>query len=182
MTPRNRDAEARDEVLYAFHLAYERPTAAQITEWTRRYPQFADDLRAHAAVARDWEARTDAPAAEPDQTMLSRGHSRVLNALHNAAAAAAKQPAAAEPCQSFQQMMSARGTDVPRLVAPGAEGGPGRRLCRRVLLPRGLAAERIHPARQAAQPDRAGAGVAGLPGPESVRPRPSAAAAAGGAG
>ena len=46
--------------------------------------------------------------------MLSRGHSRVLNAIHNAeAAAAAKTPS--EPCLSFQQMMAERKTDVPRL-------------------------------------------------------------------
>jgi hypothetical protein len=47
----------RDDALWAFHLACERPTAEQITDWTRRYPQFAEDIRAHAAVARDWAAR-----------------------------------------------------------------------------------------------------------------------------
>jgi hypothetical protein len=46
----------RDEVLFTFHEAYERPTAENIIEWTRRYPQFADDIRAHAAVAWDWAA------------------------------------------------------------------------------------------------------------------------------
>ena len=45
--------------------------------------------------------------------MLARGHSRVLNALYNAEAAA---KAAAEPCESFHQIMARRGTDVPRLA------------------------------------------------------------------
>ena len=45
--------------------------------------------------------------------MLARGHSRVLNALYNAEVAA---KAAAEPCESFHQVMARRGTDVPRLA------------------------------------------------------------------
>lgn len=43
----------RDEVLFAFHQACERPTAEQIIEWTQRYPPFADDIRDHAAVRLD---------------------------------------------------------------------------------------------------------------------------------
>jgi hypothetical protein len=115
MTAQNNNNDARDEVLYAFHLASERPTAAQIVEWTARYPQFADDIRAHAAVARDWDATTAAPALTPDENMLSRGHSRILNALHDAAVAASTK-VQAETCQSFQQIVAARGTDVPRLA------------------------------------------------------------------
>ena len=103
----------RDEVLFAFHQACEHPTADQIVEWTRRYPAFADDIRAHAAVALDWAARKDGPSAVPDEAMLARGHSRVLNALFNAEVAA---NTAAEPAPSFQQLMAERGTDVPRLA------------------------------------------------------------------
>ena len=105
--------DMRDEVLSAFHQACEHPTVDQIIEWTRRYPEFADDIRSHAAVALDWAARKGGPVAEPDASMLARGHSRVLNALYNAEVAA---KAAAEPCQSFQQMMAQSGTDVPRLA------------------------------------------------------------------
>jgi hypothetical protein len=115
MTAQNENTDARDEVLYAFHLACERPTAAQIIEWTTRYPQFADDIRAHAAIARDWEATRAVPALKPDANMLSRGQSRILNALHNAAVTVPAK-AQTEPCQSFQQIMAARGTDVPRLA------------------------------------------------------------------
>lgn len=115
MTTQNNHNDTRDEVLFAFHQACERPTAAQIIEWTHRYPQLADDIRAHAAVARDWEARKDASVAEPDAGMLDRGYSRVLNALYNAAVAATA-TGSTDTCQSFQQMMAASGTDVPRLA------------------------------------------------------------------
>jgi hypothetical protein len=110
-TPKPKDT--RDEVLFAFHEACEQPSAEDIIEWTRRYPQFADDIREHATVARDWAARKGLPAMEPDETMLARGHSRVLNVLYNAEVAA---KAAGEPCESFQQIMAERGTDVPRLA------------------------------------------------------------------
>jgi hypothetical protein len=63
----------RDEVLFAFHEAFERPTAADIIEWTKRYPQFADDIRAHAAIAWDWAtSRTEAeqPIDEVTRTLL----------------------------------------------------------------------------------------------------------------
>lgn len=115
MTTQNDRQETRDEVLYAFHLACKRPTAEQILDWTNRYPQFSDDLRAHAAIARDWAAQEEAPVVEPDATMLTRGHSRVLNAIHNAEAAAAAETTA-ELSRSFQQMAAARGTNVPQLA------------------------------------------------------------------
>ena len=105
--------DTRDEVLFAFHQAYEHPTTEQIIEWIRRYPQFAEDIRAHAAIAWDWAARKAFPVVQPDAGMLARGHSRVLNALYNAEIAA---KAASEPCESFQQMMAERETDVPRLA------------------------------------------------------------------
>src|SRR5438552_2596447 len=105
----------RDEVLYAFHQACERPTAEQIIAWVRRYPQFADDIRAHAAIARDMAANEQAPAPQPDESMLARGFSRVLNALYDAETEAGSSTVA-QPCETFQQMMSARGTDVPKLA------------------------------------------------------------------
>lgn len=51
-----RRAKKRDEVLLAFQEACKRPTVEQIVEWTNRYPDFAEDIRAHAAIARDWAA------------------------------------------------------------------------------------------------------------------------------
>jgi hypothetical protein len=113
MTTQKANNDKRDEVLYAFHQACEQPTAEQIIEWTRRYPQFADDIRAHAAIARDWAARKGVPYAVPDQTLLARGHSRVLNALYNAEVTV---EAAEESHQTFLQMMTVKGTSVPQLA------------------------------------------------------------------
>ncbi len=43
----------RDEILFAFHQTCECPTEEQIDEWAGRYPQLAEDIRSHAAIARD---------------------------------------------------------------------------------------------------------------------------------
>ena len=74
----------RDDVLFAFHEACPRPTVEEIIDWTTRYPKFADDIRAHAAVARDWATREGLPSEEPDETRLARAYSRALNALYKA--------------------------------------------------------------------------------------------------
>lgn len=42
----------RDSVLFAFHEECARPTAEQIIEWVSRFPEYADDIRVHASVAR----------------------------------------------------------------------------------------------------------------------------------
>ncbi|MBJ7408328.1 MAG: hypothetical protein JHD07_35630, partial [Bradyrhizobium sp.] len=49
MIEQNRNPE-RDDVLFAFHQTCDNPTAEQVSEWTRRYPQYADDIREHAAL------------------------------------------------------------------------------------------------------------------------------------
>jgi transcriptional regulator with XRE-family HTH domain len=113
MTTPNHSNTKRDEVLFAFQQACEQPTAQDILDWTQRFPQFADDIRAHAAIARDWAARRDFPVGEPDEDLLARGRSRVLNALYNAEMAS---KAVADPSKSFQQLMEKRGIDVPQLA------------------------------------------------------------------
>ncbi len=115
MTTRNK-TEDRDEVLFAFHQASERPTAEQIIEWVIRYPQFAEDIRAHAAVSRDWAARCGAPVAEADESMLARGYSNALNALYNAEIRASS-PAPASTSQSFHEMLAARGKEIFQLAS-----------------------------------------------------------------
>src|ERR1700687_4262560 len=105
---------SRDDVLFAFHDACPRPTVEQIIDWTSRYPQFADDIRAHAAVARDWAAREGLPAEEPSETMLARAYSRALNAIYKADAET--KPADTGATQSFQDIIAARGTSVAALT------------------------------------------------------------------
>jgi hypothetical protein len=113
MTDRSQ-TPGRDDVLFAFHEACPRPTVEQIIDWTARYPQFADDIRAHAAVARDWAVREGLPAEEPSETMLARAYSRALNALYKADAEA--KPAEADAAQSFQDIVAMRGTSVAALA------------------------------------------------------------------
>ena len=100
----------RDEVLFAFQEACPRPTAQQLIDWTGRYPQFAEDIRAHAAVARDWVARRKLAAEEPDETTLARVYSRALNALYQADAARANSE------EYFQDILATRNMDVPVLA------------------------------------------------------------------
>lgn len=118
---KERNTESRDEVLFAFQQACERPTAAQIIEWTERYPQFAEDIRDHAAVAWDMAAREAQPAPEVVPIMLDRGFSQVLSLMYDAETGILPEispaPAqTAESVQTFQQMMEARGTDVRTLA------------------------------------------------------------------
>jgi hypothetical protein len=113
MTDQDR-TEQRDEVLFAFHQECNDPTAEQIIQWAKRFPQFADDIRGHATILKDWADREGLAAKELSETMLSRSRSRALNALYNAEAALAKQPVGPE--RSFEQLMNASGTDIPQLA------------------------------------------------------------------
>lgn len=106
--------EDRDEVLFAFHRECDNPSAEQIVRWVRRYPQFADDIRAHAAILKDWVAQKDQPVDVPSDTMLAQGRSRTLDALYNAQVALKSGQNGSS--KSFEQLMAAQGTDVPQLA------------------------------------------------------------------
>lgn len=105
----------RDEVLYAFHQSSTQPTIEDIVEWVNKYPQFADDIRTHAAIARDWVAREQTSNEEVDQVTLDRAYSRALNILYEAGQRST--PANDSVAQSFQQLMSACNKAVPVLAA-----------------------------------------------------------------
>jgi hypothetical protein len=109
MTNPNRDQD-RDAVLLAFHKAYERPTAAQIIEWIDRYPQFADDIRAHAAVAREWDASREEQAVEASESLVAAAYSRALNLMFHAS----EIDAAGQ--SSFQEITTSRGMTTPQLA------------------------------------------------------------------
>lgn len=112
MTRNHITTDNRDEVLFAFDQACSRPTAEQIIEWCERFPKFADDIRAFAAISRELAAHAALPAEKADDTMLARGFSRVLNLLYEAEKAATTSSRA----QSFEQAMQARGTDTKQLA------------------------------------------------------------------
>ncbi len=105
----------RDQVLFALHRECNNPTAEQIITWIERYPQFADDIRAHAAIIKDWVAREGRPVLEPSEAMLSRSHSRAMDALYKAQIAPVPAQAGAT-ASTFDQIMASRGTDVPELA------------------------------------------------------------------
>lgn len=108
--------EERDDVLFAFHQAYKRPTAEQIVTWTDRYPEFAEDIRAHAAISRDWAASEGLPPIEADETMLARAFSNVLNVLYDAETRAAAD-APARVAKSFHEMLSEHGKEIYQLAS-----------------------------------------------------------------
>jgi hypothetical protein len=105
----------RDEVLFAFHQECERPSAEQIVAWVNRFPQFAEDIRAHAAVAWDWATQAAELEVEVDEILSSRAYSHALNIIYNAetSSAPANDPT---PCRTFQQMQEAVGKETYQLA------------------------------------------------------------------
>ncbi|HEY8949462.1 MAG TPA: helix-turn-helix transcriptional regulator [Rhizomicrobium sp.] len=104
----------RDEVLFAFHRAYERPTAEEIIEWVEKYPQFAEDIRRHATVSHDMAARRDGPAEEPDESTLARAYSRALSALYEGEI---RKRGKVAPLPTLREILAARGKTVPSIQA-----------------------------------------------------------------
>lgn len=104
--------EERDDVLFAFHQACERPTADQIIEWSERYPQFAEDIRAHAVISRDWAACEELSTVEADETMLERGYSNALSKLYDAEIKASSSASSSTAARSFQEILAQRNKEV----------------------------------------------------------------------
>jgi len=109
-----KDAD-RDDVLFSFHRTCERPTAHDVIVWTERFPAFTDDIIAHAALMRQMSAQVEQPSEDIDHVLLARGRSHALNALHLARAENSVVETKSE--QSFEAMMNAAGTDIPRLAS-----------------------------------------------------------------
>ena len=105
----------RDEVLFAFHEAFDQPTAQDIIEWVRRYPQFAEDIREHAAIAWDWATRAKGPEEPVDETMSARGYSQALNIIYSSELASASSEALPSK-RTFQQMQEAIGKQTHEIA------------------------------------------------------------------
>lgn len=108
-------ADERDEVLFAFHQAFDKPTAQEIATWASKFPQFAEDIRAHAAIAWDWVARKDQVPEELDEGLAARCYSQVLNLMYDAAQASEHEEVSVAS-HSFQQILESAGKDVPQLA------------------------------------------------------------------
>src|SRR4051812_33629969 len=113
MIEQNRNPD-RDDVLFAFHETCDNPTAEQVNEWTHRYPQYAEDIRAHAALRAQWASDSDEQDAQPDESMLARGRSHALNLLHSACQESAAAQNVSE--KTWAQALSAAGFDIARLA------------------------------------------------------------------
>jgi hypothetical protein len=98
----------RDRVLVAFHSECEEPTVEQILEWVERYPEYADDIRAHAAVARDLAAGGEGTDEEVSSSALNTAYSDALNAIYSAQ----KKEEPLEAAMSFHDIAAARAVDV----------------------------------------------------------------------
>jgi hypothetical protein len=121
MTNRSKDLD-RDEVLTAFHEAYEKPTAENIIEWVKRYPEYAEDIRDHAAIALDVAARSPDDAEESvDERALNISFSYALDGLF-AGDQESKIAANISRAVSFQEVLSARGKSIANLA--DEVGGP----------------------------------------------------------
>jgi hypothetical protein len=107
------EATRRDEVLFAFHRECATPTLDQILDWTQRYPEFADEIRAHAGIMRDWAANESGEEVV-DEAMMNRARSRALNAIYNAQAVEQGDTQAA-PVTTFDQLLSSAGLDTRQL-------------------------------------------------------------------
>lgn len=106
----------RDDVLFAFHEAYERPTAENVIDWTRRYPQFADDIRAHAAVAWDWATGPVESEQPANETLAARAYSQALNLIHTIRPEGVPANSNEAACQSFQQMRQSVGKETYQIA------------------------------------------------------------------
>ena len=105
----------RDEVLFAFHQECKQPSAEQIVAWVNRFPQFAEDIRSHAAVAWDWATQTMDSEVDVDETMSARAYSQALNIIYNAEHSV--EPATdLTRCRTFQQMQEAVSKETHQLA------------------------------------------------------------------
>jgi hypothetical protein len=115
----------RDEVLSAFQDACAEPTAEDIISWTTRFPQFADDIRDHAAITLDWAAQDDVEERPLQQGRVNDAYSQALAGLR--AGDATISATATNDQASFQELMAARGKTAATMEAEvGGSIGIGR--------------------------------------------------------
>lgn len=113
MSDKNENAD-RDDVLFAFHQECSQPTVDDISTWVRRYPQFAEDIRIHAGIARDM-ADEEENSMEVPEAVFRRGYSRALSALYSADLENAASES--DTYHSFEAVLEARGKTIPTLAS-----------------------------------------------------------------
>ena len=111
----NTHKEERDEVLFAFHRACRKPSAADIVEWISRYPELAEDIRDYAAMLRDANPDLEADVSEEDDVFFARGRSHAINALHEHKAGQAR-ATSLDSRLTFDQLRGRLSLDIPKLA------------------------------------------------------------------
>jgi len=103
----------RDEVLSVFQETCAKPTAEDIISWVKRFPDFADDIRGHAAIALDWAAKVDSSEEPIQEGRMNDAYSQALAGLQ--AADAESKRLATSDILSFQDCIAACGKTVAML-------------------------------------------------------------------
>ena len=104
--------QERDEVLIAFHEECDIPTRADVERWTQAHPDFAQDIREHAAVRLAMVADLVEHPAQLDDDMVARGRSRVQAAMFEAEAGDRATPSG----PTLTAMLASAGLTQPELA------------------------------------------------------------------
>jgi len=108
--------QERDEVLIAFHEECDIPTSADVARWTLAHPEFAQDIREHAAVRLAMVADLVEEPAQLDDNMVARGRSRVQAAMFEAEAGDLAVPSTATSGPTLTAMLKSAGLTQPDLA------------------------------------------------------------------
>jgi len=108
--------QERDEVLIAFHEECDIPTRADVERWTRAHPDFAQDIREHAAVRLAMIADMVEQPAQLDDNMIARGRSRVQAAMFAAEAEDRVVDATTASGPTLNAMLKSSGLSQPELA------------------------------------------------------------------
>jgi len=103
----------RDEVLYAFHLAFDPPVASVLADWVERYPEYTDDILSHAEFLFE-AAKTGDEKLAASEELLASGRSQVLDEIYKAEARAQLTGEASD--KSFVVLLKDAEQTVPSLA------------------------------------------------------------------
>lgn len=108
--------QERDEVLIAFHEECDIPTRADVARWAQAHPEFAQDIREHAAVRLAMVADLVEQPAQLDDNMIARSRSRVQAAMFDAEAGDRAANEQVESAPTLDAMLRSAGLSQPELA------------------------------------------------------------------
>ena len=107
-----------DDALNTYVEKNDRPTAENLKEWVKRYPQFREDLIEFAAV---WAEELVLPAAaeigaEAEKVLVDRAMSHVLNVAYSREVETLEQTTSDHPVRSLTEDAKVAGTKPAQLA------------------------------------------------------------------